>query len=374
MYAHAGRFQLSGWRGFFLLLMVAGAGTAFLALRYSLFTPTQLSGPFPSGLCLGLNVFCGMALAAGCLTVACIANVIGGREWKTVDRACLLAGALSYLLAIVGAVATTAEAGSWRLWFGAWTARSIVSGAAWTLLIILLLLFIEFLPGCSLRAARSKWFAVLSRLDLPLLIFATFLAVAHQFGLNRLIRLAELKLSPLWTGPSLAPLFYLSSVALGLAVLLLASWRSFVAFHKSLSAGMEVIIARLLSAAVFVYLAIRLIDLMERRLFGLTFSTSREGLLILLELMLLLCGMLWIHGSENQPREVFVGSALVIAGVIANRLNTVITALEAGTSQSYLPQWSEFLISYSLVAAGVAGFALGVKHLSVFPDIDSSSA
>ncbi len=103
------------------------------------------------------------------------------------------------------------------------------------------------------------------------------------------------------------------------------------------------------------------------------FSTTREGLLILLELVLLLCGMIWIHGSENQPRELFVGSALVVAGIIANRLNTDITALEAASGQTYLPRWGEFLISYSLIAAGIAGFSLAVKHLSVFTDVDASA-
>ena len=51
--------------------------------------------------------------------------------------------------------------------------------------------------------------------DLPLLILVTILAVLHQFGLNRLIRLSETRFSPLWAGPSLSVLFYLSSVGGG---------------------------------------------------------------------------------------------------------------------------------------------------------------
>jgi hypothetical protein len=100
------------------------------------------------------------------------------------------------------------------------------------------------------------------------------------------------------------------------------------------------------------------------------FSVTREGLLLLLEIVLLLVGMMWIKGSEEEPRELFFGAALIIAGVVANRLNTAITALEAGAGQDYLPRWGEFLISYSLVAAGVAGFAMGVKHLSVFSEVE----
>ena len=374
MYAHAGRFQLSGWRGLFLLLMMGGVGATFLGVRFGFSSTTELSATFPSGLCFGLNVFCGIALAVGSLTIASIASVIGGNEWRVVARACLLIGCLSYIVAILGTAASEADGGGWRVWLGGWSARSMICGAGWTAAILGLLLFVEFLPDCSLQSSRSKWYAILSRLDLPLLILATFLAATHQFGLSRLIQLSDTKLSPLWTGPSLLPLFYLSSVALGLAMLLFASWRSFVAFRKALPETMQPVLARLVTAVVFVYLAIRLIDLMERGLLWSIFGMARANLLVLLELVLLLCGMMWIHGSEQQAREVFVGSALIIAGVIANRLNTAITALEAGTGQSYLPRWGEFLIAYSLIAAGVAGFAMGVKHFSVFAEVEPSAA
>ncbi|MGC2112552.1 MAG: hypothetical protein WA655_23740 [Candidatus Korobacteraceae bacterium] len=372
MSAHAGRLQLSGWRGIFLLLMVGGAAAAFLAGQLGLASTTRLSDTVPWGLCLGLNVFCGIALAVGALSLSCIAFIIGGSQWRVVGRACLLAGSLSYAIAMLGTLANQAGDEGWRLLFAGWTPRSVVSGGGWTLLLLALLLFLEFLPQHSLWMARTTWFAMLSRLDLPLLILLTILAVVQQYGLNRLIRVAGAKFSPLWTGPSVSVLFYLSSLALALAVLLFASWRSRLAFDQALPSAVQPAIARLLTAAVFVYLVLRLLDLMERGLLWSIFSTSREGLLILLEIVLLLAGMVWIKGSEEEPRELFIGSALIIAGVIANRLNTAITALEAGAGQDYLPRWGEFLISYSLIGAGVAGFALGVKHLSVFSEIEPS--
>lgn len=372
MYAHAGRLHLSGWRGLFLLLMMGGVGAAYLGVHFGFSSTNQLSGTFPSGLCFGLNVFCGIALAAGCFTVATVASIVGGREWHVIGKATLLAGALGYFIAILGANATE-HVGS-RAWLALWSSYSMVSGAAWTVILLGLLLLAEFLPECSLNSARSRWYALLKQLDLPLLIFATFLAAMHQFGLNRLIRGSEARLSPLWTGPSLLPLFYLSSIALGLAVVLFASWRSLIAFQRGLPETMQPVIARLLAAVIFVYLVVRMLDLMERGLIGSVFGISRESLLVLLELVLLVCGMLWIHGSESNPRELFFGSTLIIIGVITNRLNTDITALEAGTGQTYLPRWTEFLIAYSLIAAGVAGFVVGVKHLSVFADIRSAEA
>jgi Ni/Fe-hydrogenase subunit HybB-like protein len=370
MAALAGRLQLGGWRWVFLLLMAGGSLASYLAASYGLGTTTRLTDVIPWGLCLGLNVFCGIALAAGALTVASVASVIGGTEWRGIGRACLLIGSIGYLVAMLGMIANGPTDNNWRTLLQGWTQRSILSGAAWTVLLLALLLSIELVPQYSLRLARARWFAILQRLDLPLLILATILAVLHQFGLNRLIKLSETRFSPLWSGPSLALMFYLSSLSIAFAVLLFASWRSRLAFGKALPSSVLPTIARALTAAVFVYLVVRLMDLMERHLLLSMFSVTREGLLLLLEIVLLLVGMMWIKGSEEEPRELFFGAALIIAGVVANRLNTAITALEAGAGQDYLPRWGEFLISYSLIAAGVAGFALGVKHLSVFSEVE----
>ena len=86
-------------------------------------------------------------------------------------------------------------------------------------------------------------------------------------------------------------MFYTSSVAAALAVLLFASWRSQLAFAKTLPLTIVPVIARGLTAAVFVYLGLRFMDLLERGLFSAMFSASREGLLLLLEVVVLLIGI-----------------------------------------------------------------------------------
>ncbi|MGA3317596.1 MAG: hypothetical protein ABSC64_14285 [Candidatus Korobacteraceae bacterium] len=374
MSALAGRLHLDGWRWVFLVMISGGAVASFLAAGHGLGATTRLSDAIPWGLCLGLNVFCGIALAAGALTWAIVAFVVGGGDWRIVGRASLLTGSIGYVVAMLGTIANEAPNNHLlSTLIRGWTPRSILSGAAWTCLLLAALLFIEFLPDHSFRLIRKWWFVKFQRLELPLLFLVTILAVLHQFGLNRLIVLAGTRFSPLWSGPSLSLMFYTSSVLGALAVLLFASWRSWVAFGRTLLLSVLPVIARALTAAVFVYLLVRLMDLLERGLFSSRFTMTREGLLLLLEIVVLLIGMMWIKGNEHKPRELFVGSALIIAGVMANRLNTAITALEAGTGQNYLPRWGEFLIAYSLVAVGVGAFALAVKHLSVLSEVDAGT-
>ena len=327
----------------------------------------------PWGLCLGLNVFCGIALAAGALTFASVAAVIGGRDWRVVGRACLVVGSIGYLVAMLGMIANEPTDNYWRTLVHGWTPRSILSGAVWTVLLLALLLFLEFLPQYSVSLARTRWFAILQRLDLPLLILAAILAVLHQFGLNRLVQLAETRFSPLWSGPSLSLMFYLSSLAMALAVLLFASWRSRLAFgkaaailgfagHRARAHGSGVRLSRPASDGLT---AARAVLLHVQRQPRGTVALARN------------CrSSYWDDVDQRQrarTRRTVFWLCLIIAGVMANRLNTAITALEAGAGQNYLPRWGEFLIAYSLIAAGVAAFALGVKHMSVFaePEIDA---
>ncbi len=184
MSAFAGRLQLGGWRWVFLLLMAGGSVASYLAARYGLRVTTNLGDVIPWGLCLGLNVFCGIAVAAGALTVASIASVIGGTEWRIIARASLLIGCIGYLMAMLGMIANGPTDTNWRILFERWTQRSILAGAAWTVLILALLLFIEFAPQYSVRITRARWFTILQRIDVTLLILATVLAVAAPIRLG----------------------------------------------------------------------------------------------------------------------------------------------------------------------------------------------
>lgn len=86
-----------------------------------------------------------------------------------------------------------------------------------------------------------------------------------------------------------------------------------------------------------------------------------------LELAFLLLGMMWVGSRETNPHRIQIGASMVICGVMLNRLNPSITALES-TAGEYGPHWIEVLIAFSLVAASIAGFAVCARHLPVFEE------
>src|SRR5208283_2256776 len=126
MSALADRLQLGGWRWVFLLLMAGGTVASYLATRYAPGVTTSLGDVIPWGLCLGLNVSCGIALAAGALTIASVLSVIGGSEWRIAGRACLLAGCIGYLVAMLGMIANEPTDNYVRTLVLGWSTRSIL--------------------------------------------------------------------------------------------------------------------------------------------------------------------------------------------------------------------------------------------------------
>ena len=375
MATQTGSLQVSGWRWVFVLLITGGIVASGRTLLYGIGKTTNLSDNIPWGLCFGLNVFCGIALAAGAFTVAAIVAVADRADWRSIGRSSIIVGCVGYAVAMIGALAdqaSTRQAAS--LIVHGWTPRTMAAGALWTSILLAAMLVGEFASNWYGALARRRWCVALRLAYVLLVVSAAVLAIVHQYGLNRLISLAGNRFSPLWAHSQLPLLFYLSSISGALAVILLASWRSERAFGRSLPLPVVQAVTRALTASVFVYLLARLSDLLGSSLNRVFEATMQENLLLVLEIALFFAGMIVIKDQEYGRKQSALGPALVIAGVLANRLNTSITAIEASAGHHYRPTWDEVFVAYSVAAMGIAVFALCVKHLNIFPRADSGGA
>jgi len=64
----------------------------------------------------------------------------------------------------------------------------------------------------------------------------------------------------------------------------------------------------------------------------------------------------------------YLCSVLVLLGFVTNRLNVSITGMEAAARVRYIPKWTEFAVTASIIGAGFTIFALAVKYLPIFPE------
>ncbi len=69
-----------------------------------------------------------------------------------------------------------------------------------------------------------------------------------------------------------------------------------------------------------------------------------------------------------NPGALYACSLMVIFGFVANRLNVSVTGMEAGSGTSYVPRWTEVVITLTIIALGFAIFRFAAKHLPVFAE------
>ena len=78
--------------------------------------------------------------------------------------------------------------------------------------------------------------------------------------------------------------------------------------------------------------------------------------------------MLSFRSIRNSPKGLYWASICTLLGFVTNRLNIAITGIEASAGMKYIPKWTEYSITLSIIAMGFFIFAMAVKYLPVFPD------
>jgi Ni/Fe-hydrogenase subunit HybB-like protein len=354
---------------FFLLV---GLGAAVVALRFTqgLAAVTNLSDRFPWGLWIGFDVMCGVGLAAGGFTITTVVYVFDVKRFKPIVRPTILTAFLGYLLVVAALLLDLGR--PWNLWrpLVFWNPRSVMFEVAWCVTLYTTVLFLEFSSLIFERLGWRRALVVQQALTLPLVIAGALLSTLHQSSLGSLYLIVPGKLHALWYTPLLPVLFFLSAIAVGLAMVIVESRLSSRAFAARLEMPLLSEVGRVLVAALLVYAVARVYDLVHRHALGLAAGASAEALLFRLEFLggvLLPMVLLAMPAVRANIRWLYGSALLVVLGFMTNRLNVAITGFEAAQGQRYVPAWSELAVTLMLVAIGFAAFGLAVRHLAVYP-------
>lgn len=360
--------KLTVWRAIFCLILASGAYATYLRIFHGLGGSTNLSDQFPWGLWIGFDVMCGVALAAGGFTLVTITHVFGIERYKPVLRPAILTAFLGYILVTVGLLFDLGRPD--RLWHPLvmWNPHSVMFEVAWCVTLYSTVLFLEFLPVVFEKFGWHKPMAWVHRISVPLMILGVLLSTLHQSSLGTLFLIVPEKLYPLWYTPLLPLLFYVSAIAVGLAMTIFESWHSSRAFGRALELPLLASIARVLAVVMSVYLWIRFLDLSHRHAFTLLTRNRPETWLFALEIGLLAVPtvLLYRRAVRMRPGALYACAVMVVFGIIANRLNVGITGLEAGSGTHYVPKWSEMAITLSIVAVGFAVFRVIAQYFPIF--------
>jgi Ni/Fe-hydrogenase subunit HybB-like protein len=358
------------WTLVLYALVALGAGLAVVRYTRGLGAVTHLSDAFPWGLWIGFDVLCGVGLAAGGFTITTLVYIFDAKRFQPIVRPTILTAFLGYLLVVVALLLDLGR--PWNLWRPVvmWNPHSVMFEVAWCVMLYTTVLTLEFSGMVLERLGWTRALKVQHAVVLPLVIAGALLSTLHQSSLGSLYLIVPGKLHPLWYSPLLPVLFYVSSIAVGLAMVIVESRLTSRAFGRELELPLLSEVGRVLVAVLGFYGVIRIYDLVHRHAFGLAFDASREALFFQLEFVLgilLPAGLLARPEVRGNCRRLYGASLLVVMGFVVNRLNVSITGFEAAQGGHYVPAWSELAITLMLVALGFGAFSLAVRHLPVYP-------
>lgn len=356
-------------------LVIIGLATALIRFERGLGATTNLGDGRPWGLWISLDLYCGVALAAGGFVMAGAVYIFGLKKYYPVVRSAILTAFLGYLMVIVSLLVDLGQ--PWRIWHMIiyWNPHSPLFEVGWCVLLYTVVLSLEFSPAVFERfkmKAPLKWIRVI---QIPLIIAGIVLSTLHQSSLGSVLLMMPDKIHPLWFTPVLPVLFFLSAVAAGAATTLFeVSFGSRITGHVvnlNILQGLGRGIVRLLAF----YLAARFGDLIVENKLALIFTSGAYSLMFMLELSIgvIIPLILFSLPAVQRSRKALSWSALpVIAGLALHRFNVSLIALTPRTGTFYFPHLLEFVISISIIAGGILAYMMANRYLPVLPQTEDA--
>lgn len=363
--------QLSRW-GWATVSTLWAVTAIVLAARFTvgLGATTAMTDRFPWGVWIGF-IQAGVALSAGGFVMAATVHVFHIRRFEPILRPAVLTAFLGY--SFVAASLFIEVGRPYRLWhpLAMWQDRSIMFEVAWCVTLYMSVLALEFSPVVFEKLRLEGARRVVGLVTIPLVIAGVLLSTLHQSSMGSMFLLVPQKIHPLWYTPLLPVLFLLSSVAVGMCVIIVESFFSARIFGHGLELPLLRDLGRSASWVLILFLLTRTLDLTARGAWRMSTPTRVEGLCFWVEFLggfVLPATLLSLARIRQSPRALVSCALLVMAGVVFNRLNTSWIGMVSYAGPVYFPSWMELSITFSLATAVVVVFGLAASILPVFPE------
>jgi formate dehydrogenase iron-sulfur subunit len=409
---------LTPWGVLLALLMLAGMVAFVARFALGLGGSTNLSDTYPWGLWIVFDLVW-IAVAAGAFAMAAAVYVFHRKDFYPIGRSAVLMGLLSYSFVLITLLADLGL--PWHFWQLAVQVpeHSAMFEVSWCVALYVTILALEFAPAvlerfsfrrlAALWRILSPWYVaaamtlfvfLMSRsavwtvatlvaytalvlllrqpahekpVPIMLAIAAVTLSTMHQSSLGSLFLLMPDKLDPLWWSPFLPLVFFLSSIASGVGLVVLMVAFIDKVYRRPRAAAILPKMGALVFWSLLVYLVVRIGDVILRgHTAGMWSSPNR--FLFLAEILLgglLPLLLLARRRLRERPGLLLLGCALTVGGVIFNRANVVIFGMSLHgpapgvQPASYFPSLIEIAVTVSLLAATFFIFALASKLMPV---------
>jgi len=360
-----------------LALMGVGGAVTIYRLANGLGAATNLSDNYPWGLWVAVDVLVGVALAAGGFAITAAVYILNLKKYRPIVKPAVLTAFIGYLMVVVGLIIDIGKPLSFWHPLVMWQHSSIMFEVVWCITLYTTVLAVEFAPplldGIGMKPLanllRQKWIVY------PLVIAGITLSYLHQSSLGAFFLIVPAKLHKLWYTSMLPQNFYLSAIAVGLAMVCFESIVSSRVFKRGHETEILRGLAKGTAITLLIYLGVRFADLAVQGNLPLMFEGSKASFLFLLEIVggaVVPMLILFAAAGKGSVTTIFWAQVLVIAGVVLNRLNANFLT-QTSHGGSYFPSWMEFAITIGLISLAVFIYRVAVAKLEVFSHSEAQS-
>ncbi len=360
--------------------VIAGAivifGLVLIGIRFSqgLGAVTAASQDQPWGLFLGWGLFSGVPLSATGFVLGTAVYLFGLKEYHPVVKNAILVGFLGYLFAVIFLLVDLGR--PWRLpypMFVSFGTASVLFLVAWHVALYLSCQFLEFFPSVAEWGGWKTLRRWAVAIMIGLTIFGVILSTLHQSALGAMFLLAPGKLHPLWYSSYIPALFLISAIAAGLCMVIFVSFltKHFLrnqadsAYMSSLD-NVTLGLGKAASFVLITYFALKVIALAHGNHWDLLNTSFGYWFLVEIFVFVLLPCFLFVFGSRNRKVGLVQFTAiLTIIGIVINRLNVSLIALNWNLPHRELFNWKEFLIVIAIVTIQVLVYRWIVNRMPV---------
>jgi len=351
-------------------------GLPFVVMRFTqgLGAVTHASQAQPWGLFLSWGLFTGVPLAASGYVMGSTVYLFGLKEYRPLLRPAVLLGFLGYLFAVVFLLMDLGR--PWRLPFPMFVSYGVASFlffVAWSVAFHLALYFVEFCPSVFewLNLERFRGWAL--KLTIGATILVVTLSTLHQSALGALFLLSPGKLHPLWYSSFLPVFFFVSSVVVGLSMVIVESTLAsrllkhrvdapYLASLPNLTLGL----GKAASFVLFTYFGLKLMGIAQGHHWNLLNTSYGHWFLVEIIIFVLLPCFLFARGvRKRNVALVRFAAFFTIFGVAINRFNVSMIALNWKLPHREFFHWKELILVITIITVEILLYRWIVNRIPV---------
>ena len=346
-------------------------------LVYGLGPSTNLTDTNPWGIWIGVDILCGIVLAAGGLVMGTMYYLFGLRQYHHFVRPAILTSLLGYVFAVFALLFDLGR--YYRLPYPmvvSFGLTSIMFLIAWHFALYIIALFIEWSPALFEWLNLRKLREIFSKLAIWATVFGVIIAGGHQSALGALFVIAPGKLHPLWYSELLPVFFLVSAIIAGLSMVIVESMLTHKVFKKQVEhfdhtefEKLTMNLGKGASAGLIVYFALKVFGLAHSGRWDLLNTVYGYWFLFEILVFALLPAFLFAYGVRYKNVRITRWTAVMtVIGIVLNRINTSLIAFNWNAPERYYPLWTEIAITVGVITMGVLTFRWIVNRMAILHD------